>query len=101
MAAVTLPLLNMRHNGPRGVGSAGQPLKALRQFKAPPPDLVAQETKKLQAEKGKLVAGLRSGALRPRASQPPPTWLTPRRRLPGSQRRTWTARSARRSSCRS
>jgi len=72
MAAVTLPLLNMRHNGPRGVGAAGQPLKALRQFRAPPPDLVAQETKKLQAEKGKLVAGLRSGALRPRASQPPP-----------------------------
>lgn len=98
MAAVTLPLLNMRHNGPRGVGAAGQPLKALRQFKAPPPDLVAQETKKLQAEKGKLVAGLRSGALRPRASQPPPAR---RLTLPGSQTRTSTARSARRSSCRS
>ena len=100
MAAVTLPLLNMRHNGPRGVGAAGQPLKALRQFRAPPPDLVAQETKKLQAEKGKLVAGLRSGALRPRARLSAAA-AARRLTLPGSQTRTSTARSARRSSCRS
>ena len=65
MAAVTIPLLNLRHNGPRGVGTAGLPVKALRQFKTPPPDLVAAEKKKLEAEKVKLVKSLRSGARPP------------------------------------
>ena len=62
MATVTIPLLNMRHNGPRGVGAAGLPLKALRQFQVPPPDLLAAEKKKLEAEKVKLVKELRTGA---------------------------------------
>jgi hypothetical protein len=67
MAAVTIPLLNLRHNGPRGVGTTGAPVAGLRKFQKPPPDLVAAERKKLEKEKVKLVKELRSGA-RARAS---------------------------------
>ena len=72
MAAVTIPLLNMRHNGPRGVGAAGLPLKSLRQFQVPPPDLLAAEKKKLAAEKVKLVKELRTGAMPLRSAAAPP-----------------------------
>lgn len=72
MAAVTIPLLNLRHHGPRGVGTSGAPVQALRQFQKPPPDLVAAERKKLEQEKMKLVNGLRSGA------SPPPAPLVVR-----------------------
>ena len=72
---VSIPLLNLRHNGPRGVGAAGSaaPMKALRRFQDAPPDLVQQEAAKLQAEKKKLFESLRSGACtRPRACPPAP-----------------------------
>ena len=72
MAAVTIPLLNLRHHGPRGVGTSGAPVQALRQFQKPPPDLVAAERKKLEQEKMKLVNGLRSCA------SPPPAPLVVR-----------------------
>ena len=62
MAEVTIPLLNLRHNGPRGVGTAGAPVSGLRKFQKPPPDLVAAERNKLEKEKVKLVKELRSGA---------------------------------------
>ncbi len=62
MATATIPLLNLRHNGPRGIGTAGAPVAGLRKFQKPPPDLVAEERKKLEKEKVKLVKELRSGA---------------------------------------
>ena len=60
MATATIPLLSLRHNGPRGVGAAS--VKALRRFTDAPPDLVLQELGKVKKEKAALVAGLRNGA---------------------------------------
>jgi hypothetical protein len=100
MAAVTIPLLNLRHNGPRGVGTAGLPVKALRQFKTPPPDLVAAEKKKLEAEKVKLVKSLRSGARPPLPPAAATRRLTPQR-IASRQTRTWTGRLVSRASSQS
>ena len=58
MATTVIPLLNLRHNGPRGVGAPT--LVHLRRFQSAPLDLVTQESKKVAGERKKLVAGLRN-----------------------------------------
>jgi hypothetical protein len=75
-ASVSLPLLNLRHNGPRGVGVQGAaPLKALRRFEDAPPDLLQQEKLKVTADRKNLFDSLcsRAPAYDPPFPFPPPT----------------------------